>query len=107
MATQESTQVRKYVTSADSLLSDSTNAGRNELQGALRNAGGDPARLDEEALSQVANRSERFYLQALGQEEVPPEFEDAHHYLITALGVRSGATERLVQAVSEDAGGFT
>lgn len=107
MATQESTQVRKYVTSADSLLSDSANAGRNELQGTLRNAGGDPARLDEEALFQVANRSEQLYLQALGQEEVPPEFEDAHHYLITALGVRSGATERLVQAVSEDAGGFT
>jgi hypothetical protein len=107
VATQESTQVRKYVTSADSLLSDSANAGRNELQGTLRNAGGDPARLDEEALFQVANRSEQLYLQALGQEEVPPEFEDAHHYLITALGVRSGATERLVQAVSEDAGGFT
>jgi hypothetical protein len=107
LATQESTQVRKYVTSADSLLSDSSNAGKGELQGTLRNADGDPARLDEEALAQVANRSEDLYLQALGQEEVPPEFEDANHYLITALGVRSEATKRLAQAAAGDAGGFT
>ena len=107
VATQESTQVRKYVTSADSLLSDSSNVGKGELQGTLRNAGGDPARLDEGALAQVANRSEELYLQALGQEEVPPEFEDANHYLITALGVRSEATKRLAQAAAGDAGGFT
>ncbi len=106
VATQESTQVRKYVTSADSLLSDSSNAGEGELQGTLRNAGGDPATLDEEAIAQVANRSESFYLQALRQEEVPPEFEDAHHYLITALGLRAEATDRLAQAASGDAGGF-
>jgi len=105
VATQESTQVRKYVTSADSLLSDSSNAG-SELQGTLRNAGGDPARLDEAAVSQVSNRSEQLYLQALGQEEVPPEFEDAHHYLTTALGVRSEATQRLAQAATGDADGF-
>jgi len=105
VATQESTQVRKYVTSADSLLSDSSNAG-SELQGTLRNAGGDPARLDEAAVSQVSNRSEQLYLQALGKEEVPPEFEDAHHYLTTALGVRSEATQRLAQAATGDADGF-
>jgi hypothetical protein len=105
VATQESTQVRKYVTSADSMLSDSSNAG-SELQGTLGNAGGDPTRLDEEALSQVANRSESLYLQALGQDEVPPEFEDAHHYLITILGVRSEATKHLAQAASGDADGF-
>jgi hypothetical protein len=105
VATQESTQVRKYVTSADSMLSDSSNAG-GELQGTLRNAGGDPTRLDEETLSQTANRSESLYLQALGQEEVPPEFEDAHHYLITILGVRYEATDRLAQAASGDADGF-
>ena len=107
VATQESTQIRKYVTSADSLLSDSSNAGKGELQGTLRNADGDPARLDEEALAQVANRSEDLYLQALGQEEVPPQFEDANHYLITALGVRSEATKRLAQAAAGNAGGFT
>ena len=67
VATQQSTQVRKYVTSADSLLSDSSNAGRGELQRVLSNAGGDPAKLDDEALSQVANRSENQYLQALSQ----------------------------------------
>ena len=53
MATQQSTQVRKYVTSADSFLSDSSNAGRGELQRILGNAGGNPARLDDEALASV------------------------------------------------------
>ncbi len=107
VANQQSTQVRKYVTSADSFLSDSSNAGRGELQGILGNAGGDPARLDDEALAQAANRTEQQYLQALRQEEIPPEFDDAHHYVVTALGVRSQATDELVQAASGDAGGFT
>ena len=107
VATQESTQVRKYVTSADSLLSDSSNAGRGELQHILSNAGGDPSKLDDEALSQVTNRSESLYLQALRQEEIPPEFEDAHHYVVTALGIRFEATDRLAQAASGDASGFS
>jgi hypothetical protein len=107
VATQQSTEVRKYVTSADSLLSDSSNAGRGELQHILSSAGGDPAKLDDEALSQVANRSEQPYLQALRQEEIPPEFEDAHHYVVTALGIRSEATQRLAQAASGDASGFS
>ena len=106
VANQQSTQVRKYVTSADSFLSDSSNAGRGELQRILANAGGDPAKLDEEALAQVANRTEQQYLQALRQEEIPPEFEDAHHYVVTALGIRSQATDELVQAASGDASGF-
>jgi hypothetical protein len=106
VANQQSTQVRKYVTSADSFLSDSSNAGRGELQRILDNAGGDPARLDEEALAQAANRTEQQYLQALGQEEIPPEFEDAHHYVVTALGIRSQATGRLSQAASGNADGF-
>lgn len=106
VATQQSTEVRKYVTSADSLLSDSSNAGRGELQHILSSAGGDPEKLDEEALAQVTNRSESHYLQALRQEEIPPEFEDAHHYVVTALGIRSEATERLEQAASGDASGF-
>jgi hypothetical protein len=106
VATQQSTQVRKYVTSADSLLSDSSNAGRGELQRILSNAGGDPAKLDDGALAQAADRTERQYLQALKQEEIPPEFEDAHHYVVTALGIRSEATHKLAQAASGDAGGF-
>jgi hypothetical protein len=106
VANQQSIQVRKYVTSADSFLSDSSNAGRGELQRILANAGGDPARLDEEALAQVANRTDQQYLQALGQEEIPPEFDDAHHYVVTALGIRSQATDRLSQAAAGDAGGF-
>ena len=107
VANQQSTQVRKYVTSADSFLGDSSNAGRGELQRILGNAEGDPAKLDDEALAQVANRTKQQYLQALGQEEVPPEFEDAHHYIVTALGIRSQATDKLAQAASGDAGGFT
>jgi CARDB len=106
VANQQSIQVRKYVTSADSYLSDSSNAGRGELQRILINAKGDQARLDDEALTQVANRTEQQYLQALRQEEIPPEFEDAHHYVVTALGIRSQATDKLAQAASGDAGGF-
>jgi hypothetical protein len=106
VATQQSTQVRKYVTSADSLLSDSSNAGRRELQNILGNAGGDASKLDDGALSQVANRSEQQYQQALQQEEIPPEFEDAHHYVVTALGIRSQATDDLAQAASGDEEGF-
>jgi CARDB len=106
VATQQSTQVRKYVTSADSLLSDSSNAGRGELQGILSNAGGDASKLDDGALSQVANRTEQQYQQALQQEEIPPEFEDAHHYIVTALGIRSQATDDLAQAASGDEEGF-
>ena len=106
VATQQSTQVRKYVTSADSLLSDSSNAGRGELQHILSNAGGDASKLDDGALSQVANRTEQQYQQALQQEEIPPEFEDAHHYVVTALGIRSQATDDLAQAASGDEDGF-
>jgi hypothetical protein len=106
VATQQSTQVRKYVTSADSLLSDSSNAGRGELQNILGNAGGDASKLDDGALSQVANRTEQQYQQALQQEEVPPEFEDAHHYIVTALGIRAQATDDLAQAASGDGDGF-
>jgi hypothetical protein len=106
VATQQSTQVRKYVTSADSLLSDSSNAGRGELQSILSNAGGDATKLDDGALAQVANRTEQQYQQALQQEEIPPEFEDSHHYIVTALGIRSQATDDLAQAASGDEEGF-
>jgi hypothetical protein len=106
VATQQSTQVRKYVTSADSLLGDSSNAGRGELQNILKNAGGDASKLDDGALSQVANRTEQQYQQALQQQEIPAEFEDAHHYVVTALGIRSQATNDLAQAASADEGEF-
>ena len=102
VATQESTQVRKYVTSADSLLSESSSVGGEQLQGTLQNAGGDPAKLDGEALTGATNRSENLYLQALTKEEVPPEFGDAHHYLISALGIRADATQRLSDAAGGD-----
>jgi Domain of unknown function DUF11 len=109
VATQESTQVRKYVTNADSLLSESSNLGNESLQGTLQRAGGDPAKLDVEALNQVADRSQSLYLQALNYDEieVPPEFENAHHYLVSSLGIRAQATERLAKAATGDADGFT
>ena len=106
VATQESTQVRKYVTGADSVLSDSSNAGRNELQGILKSSGGDPGMVDEEALGRVATLSDRLYTQALQNDEIPPEFEDAQPYLISALGVRKEATENLAAAVSGSGNGF-
>lgn len=106
VATQESTQVRKYVTGADSVLSDSSNAGRNELQGILQSSGGDPGMVDEEALGRVATLSDRLYTQALQNDEIPPEFEDAQPYLISALGVRKEATENLAAAVGGSGNGF-
>jgi hypothetical protein len=106
VATQESTQVRKYVTGADSVLSDSSNAGRNELQGILKSSGGDPGMVDEEALGRVATLSDRLYTQTLQNDEIPPEFEDAQPYLISALGVRKEATENLAAAVSGSGNGF-
>jgi hypothetical protein len=101
VATQESTQIRKYVTNADSLLSESSNVGNERLQPLLRNAGGNPARLDTGALDQVATRSEDLYDRALTYEEAPPEFDDAHHYLVSSLGIRARATERLAEADPE------
>jgi hypothetical protein len=107
VATQESTQVRKYVTNANSQLSDSSNLGNERLLVLLRNASGDPAKLDEGALEGVAAKSESLYLQALTNEEVPPEFEDAHHYLVTSLGIRARATNELADAATGEAEGFT
>jgi hypothetical protein len=106
VATQESTQVRKYVTNADSLLSESSNSGNEDLQGILLNAGGNPAKLDKRALDQAATKSEDLYVRALTYEEAPPEFEDAHHYLVSSLGIRARATERLAVAAAGDNEGF-
>lgn len=106
VATQEATQVRKYVMESNSLLSDSSNLGREKLQPLLQAANGDATQLDGEALGQAVEESRRFYRQALEDGEVPPEFEEAHHYLISTLGVRTAATERLQRAASGDAEGF-
>jgi len=101
VATQEATQVRKYVTNADSLLSESSSAGNIRLQSSLQNADGDPAKVDVGTLSQVAETSESLYLQALTNEEVPPEFEDAHHYLVSSLGIRAQATQQLADEADD------
>lgn len=106
VATQEATQVRKYVMGSNSLLNDSSNLGREKLQPLVQSANGDPAQLDGEALSQAVDESRRFYQQALENGEVPSEFEEAHHYLVSTLGVRAAATERLERAASDDPEGF-
>jgi hypothetical protein len=107
VATQESTQVRKYVTNANSQLSDSSNLGNERLLVLLQNAGGDPAKLDEDALEGVAAEARDQYLNALANEEVPPEFGDAHHYLVTTLGIRATATKELADAATGGAESFT
>lgn len=106
IATQEATQIRKYATSSDSTLSESANLGNNELQRILEKAGGDSAKLDEQALARLSDRSDELYRSALQNESIPPEFEDADHYLVSALGMRARAVERLEKAANGDAGGF-
>jgi hypothetical protein len=102
VAAQESTQIRKYITSADSTLSDSANVGNKELQSALSNAINDPANLDTDAISRAADATRKGYLDALHNKEVPPDFEDAHHYMVTALGIRAAATADLSEAAQGD-----
>jgi hypothetical protein len=102
VATQEATQIRKYITSADSTLSDSENVGNEELQGALQ----DSANPDTAAIDRAADVTRKGYQDALRNEEIPPEFEDAHHYVITALGIRAAATEDLAEAARGDREGF-
>jgi hypothetical protein len=94
VAAQESTQIRKYVTSADSSLSDSASVGNEDLQGAIK----DPANPDAATISRAADATRKGYLDALRNDEVPPEFQDVHHYMVTALGIRAAATKGLSEA---------
>ncbi len=105
LATQEATQVRKYVMSSNDLLGDSSTLGREKLQPLIRSAGGDPAQLDRGGLDQVVEESQRLYQLSLA-DEVPQEFEKAHPYLESTLGIRASATERLQRAASGDPGAF-
>ena len=98
VAAQKSTEIRKYVTGADSALSDSANMGNEHLQAAVSKAVEDPANADAGALSRAAEATQKGYQGALRDEEVPPEFEDAHHYMVTALGIRAAATRDLTEA---------
>jgi hypothetical protein len=106
LATQEATQVRKYVMSSNDLLGDSSTLGREKLQPLIQSAGGDPAQLDRQALDQVVEEARRLYQISLENDEVPQEFENAHPYLQSTLGIRASATERLRLAASEDPGTF-
>ncbi|CAA9459127.1 MAG: ATPase involved in DNA repair [uncultured Rubrobacteraceae bacterium] len=106
VATQESSQIRKYVTGADSALSDSANVGNEQLQGAISAGLEDPASLDAATIKGVADESQKYYLGSLRNEEVPLEFEDAHHYMVTALGIRAAATGNLAAVAQGDSGEF-
>lgn len=105
VATQEATQVRKYVMASNSLLTDSSNLGREKLQPLLQQAGGDPAQLNEEALGEAVGEARLFYQRAQENDEVPPEFEEANSYLISVLGIRASATERILQAATGNSEG--
>lgn len=106
VAAQESTQVRKYVTSADSTLSDSANLGREDLQGTLAGAAEDPASIDADALGSASDKARTYYLDALQNQEVPPGFEDAHHYMVSALGIRAEALGSLAGAAGGEPAEF-
>jgi hypothetical protein len=101
VATQDATQIRKYVTSADSTLSDSANVGNEELQATVAAALDDPTSVDAAAINRSSDAAQRGYREALRNEEVPPEFEDTHHYMITSLGIRAAATGALAEAADE------
>ncbi|MEJ7816707.1 MAG: hypothetical protein WKF53_16170 [Rubrobacter sp.] len=102
VSAQEATQVRKYVTSADSTLSDSASVGNEDLQATLAASVKGPEDLDAASIDRAADATRRGYQEALRNPEVPSEFEDAHHYMITALGIRADATDALAEAAGED-----
>ncbi len=102
VSAQEATQIRKYVTSADSTLSDSASVGNEDLQTTLAAAVEDPESLDAASVDRASDATRRGYQEALRNLEVPSEFEDAHHYMITALGIRADATDALAEAAGED-----
>jgi hypothetical protein len=56
-------------------------------------------------LQSVAQEADAQYVQALSHGEVPPGFDDAHHYLVSALGIRARATQQLAEGAG-DAEGF-
>ena len=104
VATQEATQVRKYVMASNSLLTDSSNLGREKLQPLLQQTAGDPAQLDDEAMGQAVDEAQLLYQRAQENDEVPPEFEEANDYLVSALGIRASATERLQRSAGNPEG---
>lgn len=102
VATQESTEVRKYVTESDSLLAESASAGSEELQGALAEADGNPKALDANVVDAAAVQSRQLYNRALQNDEVPAGFEGAQDYLTTVLGLRWRATQGIAEAAGAD-----
>lgn len=106
VASQESKEVRTYVTSSRSTLSDSATVGNEEVQVQAGGALQDPPEVNVEALNAAADRVQQDYLGELRNEEVPPEFEEAHHYMVSALGIRASATRELADAARGDRAGL-
>jgi hypothetical protein len=98
VAAQEATQIRKYITSADSTLSDSANVGNEELQPTISSALENSDNLDTTELNRSADAAQKGYQEAMRNQEVPPDFENVHHYMVTALGIRAAATGELAKA---------
>ena len=75
VAAQKSTEIRKYITSADSILSDSTNVGNEALQPVISGTLEDSENQDAAAMDRASDETRKGYLDALRKEGVPPEFE--------------------------------
>ena len=106
LANQEDTQVRKYVMSSNDLLADSSTLGREKLQPLIQSAGGDPAQLNPADLDQIVKEARRLHQLSMDNSGVPREFDGAHTYLQSTLGIRASATEGLRKAASGDPGTF-
>jgi len=106
VASQESREVLTYNTQSKSTLSDSANLGSNQLQGQVKNALNDPRSVNADALNRAADETQKHYLAALDNDEVPPEFEETHHYMVSALGIRASETRDLAEAATGDREGL-
>jgi hypothetical protein len=106
VATQESREVLTYISNSKSTLSDSANLGNEQLEPQIGAALSDPASADAEALNRAADETRKHYLSELNDGEVPREFEEAHPYMVSALGIRAAATREIAEAAGGDREGL-
>lgn len=106
VATQESREVLTYISNSKSTLSDSANLGNEQLQPELQAALANPKNADAEALRRAADETRKHYLSALNDGEVPKEFEETNHYMVSALGIRAMATKEIADAAGGDREGL-
>lgn len=106
VASQENREVLTYISGSKSTLSDSANLGNTRLQDQIEAALTDPQQLQTDELNAAADDAENHYLSALNDAEVPQEFEQSHHYMVSALGIRADATRDLANAARGDREGL-